>query len=212
VSGLAFGFLAAAEEAKIYECKDAKGEVVYQDEPCLEPPPVKTKPPAVAKPPATAKPPAAAKPKAAAKSKAQAQLPVAPQHQAVQESAPGEKPWRAAFPPSPRPRTRPTPGGPVGGRWETPEKALKTFLDAVKAGDRSLVWSSLSSSASVDMGPDPAALPLDKLRETVGSFTGYVDEGEAGPFWSIRALRAGTRPKWILFERTGTGEWKIAGI
>ena len=40
----------------------------------------------------------------------------------------------------------------------------------------------------------------------------FVYQGDLGPFWSIRALRAGMRPKWIFFERTGSGEWKIGAF
>lgn len=34
-----------------------------------------------------------------------------------------------------------------------------------------------------------------------------VYQGDLGPFWSIRAIRAGMRSKLIFFERTGSGEW-----
>ena len=176
---LALGLLAPAEEGKIYECTDAKGQVVYQDEPCLEAAPSLAKPPLAPKANPKAKP---------------AALP------------------RAAPPPRPRPPEPTPPSGPVDARWSTPEKTLKTFVGAVKDGNRDLVLSCLTSSALVELGPDVDALPLEKLRETVGSFTGYVAEGDLGPFWSIRALRKGMRPKWIFFERTSTGEWKIVGI
>ena len=153
---------AAADEGKIHECTDSKGQVVYQDEPCP-----KVVPPT---------------------------------------------PKRQASPKPPRP-TEPRPSrGPVDARWSTPEKALKTFVGAVTAGDRPLIWASLTSSALADLGPDADAIPLENLQELVGSFTGYVTEGDLGPVWSIRAKRAGQRPKWIFFERTRIGEWKIAAI
>jgi hypothetical protein len=104
------------------------------------------------------------------------------------------------------------PGRSIDPRWATPESTLRTFIGAVNAGDRALAVSCLTSFALSDLGPEPDDLPLDDLRETVGSFTGYVAEGDLGPFWSIRALREGARPKWIFFERTGAGEWKIQGI
>ncbi len=167
---LALGVLAPAEEGKIYECKDAKGQVVYQDEPCLEAVSVAPKPTVAVKPP---------------------------------PSAPRAMPHTPDRPPS---------RGPVDARWATPEKTLKTFVGAVTAGDRALVLACLTSSALADLGPGVDAIPLEKLRETVSSFVGYVAEGDLGPFWSIRAKRAGLRPKWIFFERTGTGEWKIAAI
>lgn len=121
--------------------------------------------------------------------------------------------------PSPAvPRARPRspeltpPKRPVDARWATPEKTLKTFVGAVRAGDRPLVLACLTSSALASLGPDADAIPLEKLKETVSSFVGYVAEGDLGPFWSIRAKRAGLRPKWIFFEQTAAGEWKIAAI
>jgi len=159
-----------AEEPKIHECTDAKGRVVYQDDPCLE------------------------------------TVPVAPKRQ------PPPRPPRAGPPARPLPQEVPPPRGPVDARWATPEKTLKTFVGAVTAGDRTLVLACLTSSALDQLGPDVESLPLEQLRETVNSFTGYVTEGDLGPFWSIRAKRGGLRPKWIFFERTGTGEWKIAAI
>ena len=85
-------------------------------------------------------------------------------------------------------------------------------MGAVKSGDRALVLSCLTNSALADLGPDVDELPLGDLQATVGSFTGYVVEGDLGPFWSVRALRAGARPKWIFLERTGSGDWKIGAF
>jgi len=178
---MASGGSAVPEEGKIYECTDAKGQVVYQDEPCLEAVPVAPKHQAAPKPPSAVKP---------------------------RRSAPSA----AASPARPSPQEPPLSRGPVDARWATPDKTLKTFVGAVTAGDRALVLACLTSSALADLGPNVEAIPLEKLRETVSSFTGYVAEGDLGPFWSIRAKRAGLRPKWIFFEQTGTGEWKIAAI
>lgn len=179
---------ASAAEGEIHECTDAKGQVVYQDEPCIETMPSSAKPPVASTSPIITKPPRAPKPPMKTKPKV------------------------AALPPAPRPPEPASSGRSVDAKWATPERSLQTFVGAVKAGDRALVLTCLTSQALADLGPDLQALPLEKLRETVGSFTGYVAEGDLGPFWSIRALRAGTRPKWIFFERTGSGEWKIAAI
>jgi len=165
---LALGAIAADGPSKIYGCQDAQGNVVYQDEPCIE-----VAPAVVAKPRVVVKPRTAPRPAA----------------------------------PAPAPA-----GRPVDARWATPEKTLHTFVDAVNVGDSALILACLTSSALADLGPDVIALPLEKLRETVGSFTGYVSEGDLGPYWSIRALRAGTRPKWIFFEKTGNGTWKIGAF
>jgi len=199
---VAIGLLAAGEneESKIYECKNANGAIVYQDEPCIDPPPNRAKKPQDPKSPADVK-----RSQVPKKSKSKTTTSVPKPAWVVVSRAP--TPAHSTAPSAPAHR-----GGPVGGRWETPQKTLRTFLDAVRAGDRSVVWASLTSSARVEFGPDPAAIPMEKLSETVASFTGYVEEGDLGPFWSIRASRAGMRPKWIFFERTPTGEWRIAGI
>lgn len=177
---LALGQVAPDAPPKIYECKDTAGNVVYQDDPCIE----------AAKP--KAKPRAAAKPKAKPK--------------------PAALPWTAVLP-APPPLVRHAILNPeIDARWTSPQRTLQTFVGAVKAGDRALVLSCLTSSALADLGPDLEALPLQQLQATVGSFTGYVVEGDLGPFWSVRALRAGARPKWIFLERTGFGEWKIGAF
>jgi hypothetical protein len=179
VSALSLASIAADPEQKIHACKNAKGDVVYQDGPCVEPATALPKPKT-----APAQKPAVVKPKAAQKSQ-----PV------------------IALPPAVVPS-----GRAVDSRWATPEKTLQTFMGALKAGDKALALSCLTASALADRGWDAASFPLETLRETVGSFTALVSEGDLGPFWSIRALRAGMRPKWIFFERTAGSEWKIAAI
>jgi hypothetical protein len=194
---LATGLTPAAEEPKIYECTDSRGEIVYQDGPCIEP--VHAAAPEAAKPEAPVAPVKPARPqkhpvKTPAARKTAPELPkAAPSHQSH------------ALEPPPF-------GLPVDARWATPAKTLETFVEAVTAGDRALAVACLAGSALADLGPDPEELPLDALQLTVHSFTGYVSEGDLGPFWSIRALRNGLRPKWIFFERTPSGEWKIEGI
>lgn len=184
---------------KIYECTAADGQVVYQDEPCIVAAPA----PPVAKPQKSSKSTKTTKPTKVTK----------PPVRVITKPSPATIPWVAR--PSQLPTRRfdvPPASGPVDPRWATPEKTLQTFVGAVKSGDGTLVVSCLTSEALAQLGPDPAELPLEQLQVTVNSFTGFVPEGDVGPFWSIRALRAGMRPKWILFERTGSGEWKIGWI
>jgi hypothetical protein len=122
------------------------------------------------------------------------------------------KPRPAKPPAKPHSQKPPPSRGTADSRWATPEKTLKTFVGAVTAGDRALILGCLTSGALADLGPDEQAIPLEKLKEMVNSFTAYVTEGDLGPFWSVRAKRSGQRPKWIFLERTETGEWKIASI
>jgi hypothetical protein len=211
-SALAYGSMAADEPPKIYECKDASGNIVYQDDPCIETPPAAAKLPSVAKPKAAAKSTAMEKPTSPAKPKPSAQPKPPAQPKVVTPPEAAALPWVAVIPSSPRSSEPPPPRYPVDARWASPEKTLRTFVDALKSRDRDLVLSCLTPSALADLGADAETVPIEKLRETVGSFTGYVIEGDLGPYWSIRALRAGLRPKWIFFEKTGDGSWKIGAI
>jgi hypothetical protein len=191
---------AADEPSKIYECKDASGKIVYQGDPCVEPMPTPVpKTQAVAKPHSAARPAHATKPVAAPPARPSSKAP-----------PPVDSP---SMPPPRMPAAEPAPPtGPADPKFAKPEIVLRMFVDAVKAGDRALVLSCLTSHALADLGPEASALPMEALRKTVDSFTGFVSEGDVGPYWSVRALRAGTRPKWIFFERTGSGEWKIGAI
>lgn len=189
-AGLFLSGMAADEPPRIYECRDQNGETVYQDEPCLADAPAAAKP----NPPPKAKPKPAPKPKPPSKP--------APVKFVVPKVGRPDIP-SLALPGSNRS---------VDARWLTPDSTLKTFVSAIEAGDRNEIVACLTASALADWGPEPEALPLDQLRKTVGAFTGYVTEGDMGPYWSIRALRAGSRPKWIFFERTGDGEWKIGAL
>ena len=149
---------AAEEPSKIYACKDARGNVVYQGEPCVEPPPATSPAPAAPTPPAKPKPYAMGKPSASSQP-----------------------------PAKPHPPAKKAPPPPNGAAQES---VVRAFVSAVKTGDRSAALSCLTSTALAQLGPSAEALPIDALRKTVDAFTGYVSEGDLGPYWSIRALRA----------------------
>lgn len=175
---LALGANAPVEKQQIYECTDVQGNVVYQDEPCIE-----------AVPAPAPKPRSKVATKAAPKTAGKTWV-------LVPQTA------RRVEPPGDRGRF----AGP------SPETTLRTFVGAIEAGDRALVVSCLTAAAAARLAPDASSFPLEELRATVAAFTAFVTEGAVGPYWSIRALRRGARPKWILFERTPRGEWKISGI
>jgi len=190
------------DEDELYVCRDANGEITaLQVDPCPELP--VTKPlPKIAPPPAVKKRPAAPKP---------VPKPKAP---------PRATTWQRVSPlPHRRPATRPglsgqrfptTLGGerPAAG-FSTPERTWRSFLAATEAGDPVAAAACFTPAALERLGPE---LPLDHLRELVRSFTRIENEGSVGPYWSIYGVRAAARPKWILFEETRAGEWKIGGI
>jgi hypothetical protein len=185
---LVFGVAAVAaaedEEHKIYTCPDATGELIYQDDPCVVPKPAKQRPAASA--PAPAPPP-----KARAASRPVSAPPAA----------------RASAPYRFKPTITPPPLKNVP--WEPTWRA---FVDAMSQGDRAGAVRCLTSRALTEVGPRIQAADPDALRAMFGAFDRVVVEGDVGPYWSIRVLRAGARPKWVFFERTPRGEWKIAAI
>jgi hypothetical protein len=94
----------------------------------------------------------------------------------------------------------------------SPEQTWRTFLAAIETGDRAAAADCLTPAALEKLGRDAESFPLEELRSMVDTITHIEDEGNLGPFWSISAARESRRPKWIFFERTADGEWKIAGI
>lgn len=169
-----------------FTCIDADGNVSYQDDPCAKPKPKK----APASPPAAPAPPP--QPKAAKADKPRPTIP---------PPAPPSK-LRAAKPPRAIINATLFSADP---QWGSPEKTLRTFLGAVRQGDRTLARECLTEDALAHLGTRMETFSVD-------GYTGFVLEGEVGPFWSIRALRSNTRPKWIFFERFNDGTWKISSI
>lgn len=186
--------IAASPPPAIHACPDAAGRVVYQDDECDPPQPPRN----VSAPAAKSAP--ASKPAPASKRRGKASPPTATAARAPSIPAKGIKPVidPASFTSDPR--------------WGSPERTLKTFVAAMKDGDRALARSCLTASALTEFGPRVDALPAQALRATVEGFTGFVLEGDLGPFWSIRAIRGKDRPKWIFFERAPDGLWKISAI
>ena len=174
------------DEHKIYTCTDASGETVYLDEPC-DARPVRPKPKAVDAPA-----PAPAKPVKAAKM-------AGPPARVVSRTFPAPTPYK------PIPIPPPLKNVPWEPTW-------KAFVDAMSQGDRDAAVRCLTSGALSDLGPKIKAATPEALREMVAPFDRVIVEGDVGPYWSIRVLRPGARPKWVFFERTPRGEWKIAAI
>jgi hypothetical protein len=100
----------------------------------------------------------------------------------------------------------------LDARYESPERTWATFAAAVRAGDRAAVLSCLTGVALEEHGPRADSIPLREFLAVVNSIPRVASEGPAGPFWTLRGDRPGTRPKWILLERDGRGDWKISGI
>ena len=92
------------------------------------------------------------------------------------------------------------------------EPTWKAFVEAMHGGDGPGALRCLTSRALKEMGPRIESSAPEALKEMLGPFDRVVVEGDVGPYWSIRVLRAGARPRWVFFERTARGEWKIAAI
>ena len=188
VLGLSVLPIFAAEEEEydpneLFTCTAADGTVSLQQEPCEVP-----------------KPPPKKRTEAAPKSntKGTAPAPALPKAKGVtyvlRESA------------TPNPTVAP----PLKNvPWEPTWKA---FVEAMNQGDGESALRCLTSRALREMGPRIQSSAPEALKEMLGPFDRVVVEGDVGPYWSIRVLRSGARPKWVFFERTARGEWKIAAI
>jgi hypothetical protein len=207
IAALAAGAsFADPEDGRIHDCPDANGEIVYQLGPCDAPQPNRKPPPKVEAKPVTAKPSKKSKADPATATAATRSSAPKPQ-QAVPASVSKRQKNSQAIKPVIDPRTFT-----ADPNWGSPERTLKTYIAAMKAGDRKLARACLVAAALDDLGSRIETLPDNALRSAVEGYTGFVMEGDLGPYWSIRALRAGSRPAWIFFERTSDGTWKIAAI
>jgi len=239
-SVLASGFgPAAAAEDEIHVCPDGNGNTVFQSYPCPEATTenVTTKAPASRRPSApVAKRPAVpvqARPHAAAPSRSSvpaATSPATPSPARPKPTAPStarrtESTWIRVPPARAAPavsgrklgkQTFPTTLGgadqPGKASFVSPERTWRTFLAAIENGDRTGAVACLTPGALETLDTDAESFPLEELRTMVGTFTRIENEGDLGPYWSIYGVRAKQRPKWIFFEQTETGDWKIAGI
>lgn len=104
------------------------------------------------------------------------------------------------------------PVGRADPRLESPRQTWRTFLGALRSGDRALAVSCLSSSALAESGPTIEALPVAELRERADALPEIDIGGVAGPFRVATARGRSGRPRWIFFEKARNGDWKIAAM
>jgi hypothetical protein len=206
---------AVADDDEIYTCRDVDGNITFQDDPCPEipetvalpvasAPPPKPEPPIRRPKPATPKP--EPKPRTLTLSTATTSWTIVPPDQ-------NPPPLRArslgkqTFP------TRLDPAGPIKSpSFVSPEQTWLTFLAAIETGDRAAAVSCLTPTALEHLGSDLEIFPLEQMRRMVHAFTSIENDGDLGPYWSIHGVRERRHPKWIFFEETTVGEWKISGI
>ena len=134
---------------------------------------------------------------------------------APKKSAESPKASRAAVPAPSGPPVRWVPSAPLRSPALSDGSIVRTwqaFVAAVTAGDRSAALACLTPSAARTLSTGSGAFPPPAIRDAVRGPIRVVDEGEVGPFWSLRLVRADLRPKWVLFERTEAGGWKISAL
>jgi len=198
------GIVTAEDENEIHTCIDEQGAVVFQNDPCPEP--VEPPPPV---------PPVAVTPS----------VPHAleqPRITGTIELRAGDTSWTIpAGKPLGGPRvfrkqTFPTRliavPSPVEPNFASPADTWHTFLAAVEEGDRAGAASCFTAAAAAEMGGSVEQFPVEALRGLLRSFDRIENDGDLGPYWSIYGIRDGGRPRWIFFEETTAGEWKISGI
>ena len=203
-SVLTFGWTASRADDKIHACKDANGNVIYQDDPCTGNPGRNVAAPSGAGPVRT-------KPMMST-TEHRTNIPVKRVPPAGRAHPPQERGIVEQTGADQFPTNLDGAAHPPNVRFASPEQTWQAFLAAIRIGDRAAALACFTPSALTQFGPHAESFPLEELRETVSTFTRIEVEGDVGPFWSIRALRPHRRPKWIFFERTDRGEWKIAAI
>jgi hypothetical protein len=212
---LVFGSgLAMADDDEIYTCRDENGVPSFQNDPCPE---LSEKTIAISAPvavPVSRKTAPQAKPAPRMRTSSlvvKFPTPTAPKPQRPVASWSRVPPAEHPPPISTRNLGKQTFSTRLNGASATPsfvspEQTWNTFLAAVEIGDPGRAAACLTPAARETLGP------LDDLRRMLNTFTRIEDGGDVGPFWTIRGVREKQQPKWILFEETPTGEWKIAGI
>jgi hypothetical protein len=219
-AALALGSIDVTADTEIYRCLDADGNITFQDDPCA----AGTEAPAVPSPEQTSEPPPAPP---AVKPVVRMVPAKAPRPAPVPVTAPRPSPETpkavAASPPTlqvlpPLPEPIPAPPrprrsfGPVDPRFASPERTWETFVSAMRNGDRETALNCLGETTREEFGASVETLSAEALRALAAEYERVEFEGEVGPFWSVRVLRANTRPTWIFLQRTEEGAWKIAAI
>jgi len=194
--------VAASEDDRVHLCEDEKGNVVLQQGPCAAPAPdaavPKPAPIAVASRPESKPPPVVLQLKTR-----WIVVPPAPQKRSGLPRRIGKQ----TFPTSLHGQAPP-----AEPSFATPERTWQAFLAAIERGDRTGDVACFTPAAIKRLGVDAGSFPLEDYREMLSGFTSIENSGDAGPFWSIHGIGVSQRPKWIFFEETDAGEWKISGI
>jgi hypothetical protein len=202
-------WLMAGEEDEVHYCQDADGNIVLQTDPCPEPVVPEPAPPPA--PPAATRPPVP-KPKAVRTTT----LPKARRSTSgwtlIQRTPSASRAPRSARKRQTFPTSLVGAAHPATPNFASPESTWRTFVTAVEGDDYAVVGACFTPAALEQLGPEPASIPLEDLRLMLGKFTRIENGGDLGPLWSIYGVRANQRPKWIFFEQTASGEWKITGI
>jgi hypothetical protein len=186
---------------KIHACTLADGGVVYTSDSCEELAPPRKARAAVPAPKTVAPKPAVAPTPASPKPAAPRWIPLKP------ATAP-----TVVLPLEDDEEEIPEPPGPADPRLGSPQLTWKTFLGAMRSGDRALASACLTSSALTEHGPTLASLPLESLRLRADALPEIKLGGMAGPFRVATSRGSGDRPKWIFFEKNRKGEWRIAAL
>ena len=204
--------VAVADDNEIYTCRDADGNITFQDDPCPKLPEKVAEPVAPAPPPPE---PVIVKPKTVKPKPKRRTVTLSTATTSWTIVPPDDNPppvrtrrlGKQTFP------ARLDPAGPIKSpSFVSPEQTWRTFLAAIETGDRAAAVSCLTPTALENLESDLETFPLDEMRRMVATFTRIENDGDLGPFWSIHGVRDRDQPKWIFFEEVAVGEWKISGI
>jgi hypothetical protein len=97
-------------------------------------------------------------------------------------------------------------------RLATPESTWRTFVAALRAGDRNAALAVMSDATRERQRRRFEEQSPEALRKVGNSFDGLEFKPSLGPFQVAVASRRDGEPATIFFERSWNGDWRIASI
>lgn len=181
---------------EVFECRDARGNKLYQDSPCPRKPSQRSTTPA--------RTPDSHRNESETLTKIKARASQAAGRGAQRDKA---VPRRESLVTETEKQVRP-----VDSRFSSPERTWQTFLRALEGANRDLAVSCLTSSARSTHESPLRAQPREKLWKLADEFSVLEFKEDFGPYKVAVAPITGGGEHRIYFQRLANGEWKITAL
>lgn len=181
---------------EVFECRDARGNKLYQDSPCPREPSQRSTTPS--------RTPDSHRNEREILSKTKARASQADGRGAQQDEA---VPRRDSLLTEREGQVRP-----VDSRFSSPERTWQTFLRALEGANPDLAVSCLTSSARSNHESSLRTQPREKLWKLADELSALEFKEDSGPYKIAVAPITGGGEHRLHFQRIANGEWKIAAL